>query len=194
MIKTQKDLTAIDASKSQESLKIQLKKAHRRNNGRNSNIGDDDYYYYSNNTIDSSRLVSIKGANNTKKPECTYRMEDYLEIIYELVQRKGYATLVDIAECLNVTPPSVTTMMRRLERTGLLNYEKYRGIRLTEKGIDIAKIMHNRHSVLSEFLRMIGVSEKIANQDAESMEHHLHQQTMYRLIELIHILRVSNND
>jgi Mn-dependent DtxR family transcriptional regulator len=194
MIKTQIDLTAIDASKSQESLKSQLKKAHRRNNDRNSNIGDDYYYYYSNNTIDSSRLVSIKGANNTKKPECTYRMEDYLEIIYELVQRKGYATLVDIAEYLNVTPPSVTTMMRRLDRTGLLNYEKYRGIRLTEKGIDIAKIMHNRHSVLSEFLRMIGVSEKIANQDAESMEHHLHQQTMYRLIELIHILRVSNND
>jgi Mn-dependent DtxR family transcriptional regulator len=121
-------------------------------------------------------------------------MEDYLEIIYELVQQKGYATLVDVADYLNVRPPSVTTMMRRLDRTGLLNYEKYRGIQLTEKGMGIAKIIHNRHSVLSEFLRMIGVSEKIANEDAESMEHHLHPQTMYRLTELLHILRVSNND
>ena len=185
MIKIQKDLTTIDTSKRQESLKLQSKGVHRRNNSNKSNK--------SNNSNDS-RLASIRVANNTKKPECTYRMEDYLEIIYELVQRKGYATLVDVADYLNVRPPSVTTMMRRLDRTGLLNYEKYRGIQLTEKGIDIAKIMHNRHSVLSEFLRMIGVSEKIANEDAESMEHHLHPQTMHRLTELLHILRVSNND
>jgi DtxR family manganese transport transcriptional regulator len=121
-------------------------------------------------------------------------MEDYLEIIYELVQQKGYATLADVAEYLNVQPPSVTTMMRRLDHSGLLNYEKYRGIRLTEKGMDIAKIIHDRHSVLSEFLKMIGVSEKIANEDAESMEHHLHPQTMHRLIELMRTLKVANSD
>jgi Mn-dependent DtxR family transcriptional regulator len=121
-------------------------------------------------------------------------MEDYLEIVYELVQHKGYATLVDVAEYLNVRPPSVTTMMRRLDQSGLLNYEKYRGIRLTEKGMDIAKIIHDRHSVLSEFLKMIGVSEKIANEDAESMEHHLHPQTMHRLIELMRILKVDNSN
>jgi Mn-dependent DtxR family transcriptional regulator len=85
-------------------------------------------------------------------------------------------------------------MMRRLDQSGLLNYEKYRGIQLTERGMDIAKIIHNRHSVLSEFLRMIGVNEKIANEDAESMEHHLHPQTMLRLTELMHILKVSNQD
>ena len=89
---------------------------------------------------------------------------------------------------------SVTTMMRRLDQSGLLDYEKYRGIRLTEKGTDIAKIIHDRHSVLSEFLKMIGVSEKIANEDAESMEHHLHPQTMHRLIELMRILKVANKD
>jgi Mn-dependent DtxR family transcriptional regulator len=121
-------------------------------------------------------------------------MEDYLETIYELVQHKGYATLADIAEYLNVQPPSVTTMMRRLDESGLLNYEKYRGIQLTEKGMEIAKIIHDRHSILSEFLKMIGVSEKIANEDAESMEHHLHPQTMHKLTELMRILKVSNED
>jgi Mn-dependent DtxR family transcriptional regulator len=178
MIKMQKDST-IDTNKRQENLKLQSKRVHSRNNGNNSN---------------DSRLASIRGANNAKRPECTYRMEDYLEIIYELVQHKGYATLADVAEYLNVQPPSVTTMMRRLDQSGLLNYEKYRGIQLTEKGMDIAKVIHDRHSVLSEFLKMIGVGKKIANIDAESMEHHLHPQTMHRLTELMHILKVSNND
>jgi Mn-dependent DtxR family transcriptional regulator len=182
MIKTQKDLAAIDTNKRQENLRLQSKRIHLRNNNSNSSNSND------------SRLASIRGANNAKRPECTFRMEDYLETIYELVQHKGYATLADVAEYLNVRPPSVTTMMRRLDESGLLNYEKYRGIQLTEKGIVIAKIIHDRHSILSEFLKMIGVSEKIANEDAESMEHHLHPQTMHRLTELMRILKVSNDD
>jgi Mn-dependent DtxR family transcriptional regulator len=182
MIKMQNDLAAIDTNKRQENLKLQSKKIHLRNNNSNSSNSND------------SRLASIRGANNAKRPECTFRMEDYLETIYELVQHKGYATLADIAEYLNVQPPSVTTMMRRLDESGLLNYEKYRGIQLTEKGMEIAKIIHDRHSILSEFLKMIGVSEKIANEDAESMEHHLHPQTMHKLTELMRILKVSNED
>ena len=182
MIKMQKDLAAIDTNKRQENLKPQSKKIHLRNNNSNSSNSND------------SRLASIRGANNAKRPECTFRMEDYLETIYELVQHKGYATLADIAEYLNVQPPSVTTMMRRLDESGLLNYEKYRGIQLTEKGMDIAKIIHDRHSVLSEFLKLIGVSEKIANEDAESMEHHLHPQTMHKLMELTRVLKVANNE
>lgn len=185
MIKMQKDLTTIHTNKRQENLKLQSKRGHLGNNNSSNS---------KNNNSNDSRLTSIRGANNAKKPECTYRMEDYLEIIYELVQHKGYATLADVAEYLNVRPPSVTTMMRRLDQGGLLNYEKSRGIQLTEKGMDIAKIIHNRHSLLSEFLRMIGVNEKIANEDAESMEHHLHPQTMLRLTELMHILKVSNHD
>jgi Mn-dependent DtxR family transcriptional regulator len=181
----QKDsTTTIDTNKRQENLKLYSKRVHLRNNSSSNN---------SNNNNDS-RLSSIRGANNARRPDCTFRMEDYLEIIYELVQHKGYATLADVAEYLNVRPPSVTMMMRRLDQSGLLNYEKYRGIRLTEKGMDIAKIIHDRHSVLSEFLKMIGVSEKIANEDAESMEHHLHTQTMQRLTELIRILKVANNN
>lgn len=174
--------TTFDINKKQKNLKLKSKRVHLRNNSSSNNTNNN-----------NNRLSSIKGANNATRPDCTFRMEDYLEIVYELVQHKGYATLTDVAEYLNVRPPSVTTMMRRLDQSGLLNYEKYRGIRLTEKGMDIAKIIHDRHSVLSEFLKMIGVSEKIANEDAESMEHHLHPQTMHRLIELMRILKVANN-
>jgi Mn-dependent DtxR family transcriptional regulator len=140
-----------------------------------------------------SRLTSIRGANNVKRSKCTFRMEDYLETIYELVQHKGYAPLADVAEYLNVRPPSVTAMVRRLDHGGLLTYERYRGIHLTEKGMNIAKIIHERHSVLCEFLTMIGVSERIANEDAESMEHHLHTQTVQRLTELTTILKMSRD-
>jgi Mn-dependent DtxR family transcriptional regulator len=179
--------TTLDTNKRQENLKLQSKKVHLRNNNSSNNNSN-------NSDNKDSRLSSIRGANNARRPDCSFRMEDYLEIIYELVQQKGYATLADVAEYLNVRPPSVTNMMQRLDQSGLLNYEKYRGIRLTERGMDIAKIIHDRHSVLSEFLKMIGVSEKIANEDAESMEHHLHPQTMHRLIELMRILKVDNSN
>jgi Mn-dependent DtxR family transcriptional regulator len=58
-------------------------------------------------------------------------MEDYLEVIYELIQHKGYATAVDISESLNVSPPSITEMLQRLDENKYLHYEKYRGISLT---------------------------------------------------------------
>ena len=68
----------------------------------------------------------------TKKEERTDRTEDYLEVIYELIKQKGYATTVDISNYLNVSSPSVTKMIKRLDESGYLNYEKYRGIRLTD--------------------------------------------------------------
>src|SRR3712207_695233 len=145
MIKMQKNLATIHTNKNQENLKRQSKRGHLRNNNGGSNKNNDGNN--NKNRSNDSRLASIRGANNAKKSECTYRMEDYLEIIYELVQHKGYATLVDVAEYLNVRPPSVTTMMRRLDQSGLLNYEKYRGIKLTERGMDVAKII-DRKSVV----------------------------------------------
>jgi Mn-dependent DtxR family transcriptional regulator len=75
-----------------------------------------------------TRLGSIRYANHTKKEEDyrTARMEDYLEVIYELIQYKGYATTIDISEYLNVSSPSVTKMVQKLNESGHLNYEKYR--------------------------------------------------------------------
>ena len=68
-----------------------------------------------------NRLLAIRDANSVKKQDRTDRMEDYLEVIYELVQQKGYATTVDISSYLNVSSPSVTKMMQKLDETGYLN-------------------------------------------------------------------------
>ncbi|HJY10972.1 MAG TPA: transcriptional regulator MntR, partial [Nitrososphaeraceae archaeon] len=133
------------------------------------------------------RLESIRYANHVKKEEdnSTERMEDYLEVIYELVQQKGYATTIDISTYLNVSSPSVTKMVQKLNESGHLNYEKYRGIRLTDKGILVAKNIRERHGLLAEFLKMIGVDEDTANKDAEGIEHHLHPQTLKKLEEFV---------
>src|SRR5207245_407531 len=60
--------------------------------------------------------------------------EDYLERIHELIEEKGYARVVDIASSLKVKQASVTSMVQKLGEAGYLNYEKYRGLVLAEKG------------------------------------------------------------
>ena len=92
---------------------------------------------------------------------------------------------MDISNYLNVSFPSVTKMKQRLDESGYLNYEKYRVIRLTDDGIRIAKSIRNRHEILAEFFRMIGVDNEIANNDAEGIEHHLHHETLKKLEEFM---------
>ena len=94
-------------------------------------------------SISENRLKSIRNAHNKKnagqEQQQTGRMEDYLEVIYELIGQKGYATAVDISESLSVSSPSVTKMLKRLDENKYLRYEKYRGISLTGEGIDVAE-------------------------------------------------------
>ena len=116
-------------------------------------------------------------------------MEDYLEVIYELIQQKGYATTTEISSYLNVSLPSVTKMIKKLDGIHCLDYEKYRGIRLTEEGVSVAKSIHERHSLLTEFFIMIGIDEATANRDAEGIEHHLHPQTLKKLQAFVKLVR-----
>ena len=61
------------------------------------------------------RLESIKKVHGQESSRFTTRMEDYLEVISELIELKGYATPLDISKYMNVSPPSVTKMLRRLD-------------------------------------------------------------------------------
>lgn len=103
----------------------------------------------------------------------TPSMEDYLERIYSLIEEKGYARVSDIAEALEVHPSSVTKMVQKLDKDKYLIYEKYRGLVLTPKGKKIGKRLVDRHSLLEEFMRIIGVDESHIYQDVEGIEHHL---------------------
>jgi len=109
------------------------------------------------------------------------RVEDYLEVIYELIQKKGYARSADIAELLGVKSPSVTVMLQRLHAKGFIVYVRYRGLTLTSSGEQLAKSVQQRHRTILKFLRILGVEEKTAKSDAEGIEHHVHKDTVNRM-------------
>lgn len=115
----------------------------------------------------------------------TPSMEDYIEQIYLLIQDKGYARVSDIAEALHVHPSSVTKMVQKLDRSEYLIYEKYRGLILTQKGKKVGKRLVDRHELLEDFLRIIGVNEEIIYDDVEGIEHHLSWETLERIGDVV---------
>ncbi|MGI0017373.1 MAG: metal-dependent transcriptional regulator [Nitrosotalea sp.] len=136
----------------------------------------------------AERLESIKEAHKSAKTDYS-RIEDYLEVISELVELKGYANTLDISRYLTVSAPSVTKMLQKLAEGGYLEYEKYRGINLTPKGSTLADAVRQKHGTLLEFFKMLGISHDIASQDVEGMEHHLNPQTIKQLRKLVTFLK-----
>ena len=117
------------------------------------------------------------------RPRTTVAVEDYLEKIEQLIARKGYARVVDIAAGLKISQASVTAMVQRLDAEGFIKYEKYRGMVLTSSGLEVARRIAHRHALLTDFLRVLGVSdEQIIYNDVEGMEHHISPET-FRAIE-----------
>src|ERR1043166_392491 len=110
--------------------------------------------------------------------------EDYLERIHELFEEKGYARVVDIASSLKVKQASVTSMVQKLAEAGYLEYEKYRGLVLTEQGREVARKIQNRHATLSRFFSLLGLDADTQRQDIEGIEHHLSPETVEVLSDL----------
>jgi len=111
-------------------------------------------------------------------------VEDYLERILELINSKGYARVVDIAAALKISQASVTNMIQRLDAEGLLKYEKYRGLILTAAGKNLARKIAHRHKLLTDFLTLLGLDQRIIYHDVEGMEHHVSPPTL-RAIEAL---------
>jgi len=88
------------------------------------------------------------------------RAEDYLRGIYEIVERKGFARVRDIARELNVKPSSVVEMLKKLQEMNLVIYKKYGGVRLTDKGEELAEVVKRRHETFRKFLELILVRRK----------------------------------
>lgn len=138
------------------------------------------------------RLESIRSGHGAEKNNASSaRMEDYLEVIAELVKQKGYATTLDISRYMSVSAPSVTKMLQRLDEGGYLKYERYHGINLTAKGSSIAESIRQRHGILLEFFGMLGITGKAADTDVEGVEHYLNTNTLERLEKFVEFLRVN---
>lgn len=122
---------------------------------------------------------------NKPHKNCSTAEQDYLEAIYELIEEKGYAKVVDIAAHLRLKGPSVTRMVQKLSRDGFLKSEKYGGIVMTENGRATARDMQRRHQLLRKFLMRLGVDRKTADADAEGMEHHVSRKTLRCIDKLL---------
>lgn len=119
----------------------------------------------------------------------TPSMEDYLEKIFSLIREKGYARVSDIAEALEVHPSSVTKMVQKLDKDEYLIYEKYRGLVLTPKGKKIGKTLVDRHQLLEEFLKIIGVNPDVIYKDVEGIEHHISAESLTAIEYLVQYFR-----
>lgn len=99
--------------------------------------------------------------------------ENYLETILILSQRKGKGEVrsIDIVNELEFSKPSVSVAMKNLRENGYTTVDKDGYIRLTDKGLEIAEKMYERHTLLSQWLIKLGVDEKVAVEDACRMEH-----------------------
>jgi len=111
-------------------------------------------------------------------PRRSAAVEDYLERILELINTKGYARVVDIAQSLKISQASVTNMIQRMDADGLLKYERYRGMVLTASGEALARSITRRHRILTDFLRLFDLDEELIYHDVEGMEHHISPPTL----------------
>jgi DtxR family Mn-dependent transcriptional regulator len=102
----------------------------------------------------------------------TASVEDYLKTIYEIEENSGAAATTDIATRLAVAPASVSGMVRRLAGQGLLEHERYRGVRLTDEGRRVALSTMRRHRIIELFLtEQLGYPWDQVHDEAERLEH-----------------------
>lgn len=105
--------------------------------------------------------------------QSTALLEDYVELIADLLAMTGEARPIDIARRLGVSHPTAAKSINRLKREGLATAKPYRGVFLTESGIALAERVRARHRLVVQVLEAIGVPPETAEADAEGMEHHV---------------------
>ena len=105
-------------------------------------------------------------------------VEDYVELIADLIDEQGEARSVDIAARLGVTGATVNKMVARLKQMELVNTEPYRTVFLTDEGRRMAEASRARHHIVVALLCAVGVDEETAWADAEGMEHRCSPETL----------------
>ena len=105
-------------------------------------------------------------------------LEDYTELIADLIAANGEARMIDIARRLGVAHPTVSKTIARLKREGLVTARPYRGIFLTDAGLAMAKSVHQRHRLVVDVLLALGAPREAAEADAEGIEHYVSATTL----------------
>ena len=125
-----------------------------------------------------SAEISAEKFERIRKAHQSEVMEDYVEMIADLIEEVGEARAVDLAARFGVTSPTVNATIQRLQREGLVETRPYRSIFLTDAGAKLAQACKERHRIVRDFLIMMGLPRDIADADAEGMEHHISDETL----------------
>jgi len=99
-------------------------------------------------------------------------------MIDDLIKATGEARVVDVAARMGVSHATVNRILGRLTKEGLVNTQPYRSIFLTPEGTALAEQSRERHRIVVEFLRALGIDEITANRDAEGIEHYVSAETI----------------
>jgi DtxR family Mn-dependent transcriptional regulator len=126
----------------------------------------------------------------TKTKKVTTSKEDYLKAIWTLSERetnaRQEAMTNDLAEHLQVSPPAVSRMLKQMERQNLVAHTPYYGVRLTEKGREVALSIVRRHRLLELFLtKILGYDSHLVHDEAERLEHHISDEFERRIDALL---------
>ena len=105
-------------------------------------------------------------------------LEDYTELIADLIAASGEARTTDIARRMGVAHPTASKTIARLKREGLARAQPYRGIFLTEAGAAMAKAVRQRHRLVVDLLLAVGAPREAAEADAEGIEHYVSAATL----------------
>ena len=125
----------------------------------------------------------VEGFRQVREAHRRELIDDYVELISDLIREVGEARQVDMAARLGVSQPTVAKMLKRLASVGLIEMIPWRGVFLTPEGEKLAQESRERHQRVENFLLVLGVSPEIARRDAEGMEHHVSEETLVKFRE-----------
>lgn len=118
--------------------------------------------------------------------------EMYLETVYILSQKGSFVRSIDVAEYMGFSKPSVSRGVGILKRDGYLNVDKDGYLTLTEAGLERARKIYERHTVIRDMLIRLGVDEETASQDACRIEHIISDASFQAICR--HVGKYTEND
>ena len=125
-----------------------------------------------------AELTQARRFGKARSAQSTALLEDYVELIADLLASTGEARPTDIARRLGVSHPTAINAITRLKRRALATARPYRGVFLTEKGEALARRVRARHRLVVGMLRALGIPAEVAEADAEGIEHHVSETTL----------------
>ncbi|EXG88447.1 MULTISPECIES: metal-dependent transcriptional regulator [Lacrimispora] len=128
----------------------------------------------------TDNFYTLKGYSLLEHTQITSSMEDYLEMICRIHRDGQPVRIKELAECLHVKPSSASKMVGNLRKQGLVCFEKYGTVSLTEDGLELGEYLLFRHEVLHRFFCYINQNSDELEQ-VEKVEHFIEPKTVYNI-------------